>query len=124
VSTILVLDDIMDAAIMVQRLLERKGHQVHIFNDEDHALRFVDANPALDLVILDMKLRKMDGLEVVQEIKKKRPGLPVIILTGYPTPESEQRAYDLGVVAFCAKPVDKTILEEKVALALGHKEAR
>lgn len=116
-AQILVLDDVLDAAIMIRKILERKGHETHVFDDEDKALRFIDHHP-LDLAILDVKLRKMDGIDVLVEIKKRKPAIRIIVLTGFPTVETARRALTLGAAAFCAKPIDKDELEKKVAEAL------
>jgi len=117
-ASILVLDDVMDAAILVQRILEKKGHVVHVFSDEDQSLVFVREN-RVDLAIVDMKLRKMEGIEVMAEIKKLRPEIQVILMTGFPTRESAAKAMKLGAFAYCIKPVDKEDLEKTVARALA-----
>lgn len=116
-ARILVLDDVLDAGILIRRILEKKGHVVHVFHDEDEALRFTEKNP-VDLAILDMNLRKMDGLAVLREMQKLLPGLPAIMLTGLPDADLAKQAFALGAVAYCAKPIDKDRLEEQVAEAL------
>jgi len=116
-ARILVLDDVLDAGILIKRILERKGHVVEVFHDEDEALRFTEKNP-VDLAILDMNLRKMDGLGVLGEMRKALPRLPAIMLTGLPDVDLARQAFALGAVAYCAKPIDKDKLEERVAEAL------
>ena len=116
-ARILVLDDVLDAGVLIQRILQKKGHVVHVFHDEDEALRFTENNP-VDLAILDMNLRKMDGLAVLCEMQKSLPGLPAIMLTGLPNADLAKQAFALGAVAYCAKPIDKERLEERVAEAL------
>ena len=116
-ARILVLDDVQDAGILIQRILQKKGHVVHVFHDEDEALRFTEKNQ-VDLAILDMNMRKMDGLDVLGEMQKALPRLPAIMLTGLPDAEMAKQAFALGAVAYCAKPIDKDRLEERVALAL------
>ncbi len=116
-ARILVLDDVLDAGILIQRILQRKGHVVHVFHDEDEALRFTEKNP-VDLAILDMNLRKMDGLDVLAEMQKSLPHLSAIMLTGLPDVDMARQAFALGAVAYCAKPIDKDRLEERVAQAL------
>jgi DNA-binding NtrC family response regulator len=116
-ARILVLDDVLDAGILIQRILQRKGHVVHVFRDEDEALRFTEKNP-VDLAILDMNLRKMDGLDVLAEMQKSLPRLSAIMLTGLPDVDMARQAFALGAVAYCAKPIDKDKLEERVAQAL------
>lgn len=117
-ASILVLDDVMDAAVLVQRILEKKGHEVHVFSDEDQSLVFVREN-RVDLAIIDMKLRKMEGIEVMSEMKKLRPEIRVILMTGFPTRESAAEAMKLGAFAYSIKPVDKEELEKTVARALA-----
>lgn len=116
-AQILVLDDVLDAGILIRRILQRKGHVVHVFHDEDEALRFTERNQ-VDLAILDMNLRKMDGLAVLSEMQKLLPHLPAIMLTGLPDVDIARQAFALGAVAYCAKPIDKERLEERVAEAL------
>ncbi|MDA8164103.1 MAG: response regulator [Desulfobacteraceae bacterium] len=117
-ARIMVVDDVEDAALVVRRILEKKGHVVAAFTDEDEALRHAAAEE-IDLAVLDVKLRKLEGIDVLAELKKLRPAVKVILLTGYPTPEGERRARTLGVAAYCVKPIDKQELEEKVEEALG-----
>ena len=116
-ARILVLDDVLDAGVLIKRILQKKGHVVHVFNDEDEALRFTEKN-AVDLAILDMNLRKMDGLAVLCEMQKALPCLPAIMLTGLPDADMAKQAVARGAVAYCAKPIDKNKLEERVASAL------
>ena len=116
-AQILVVDDVLDAGILIQRILEKKGHEVHVFTDEDKALSYAEDNQ-LDLAILDLKLRKMEGTEVLIELKKLQPTIKAVFLTGYPTMDTARRARELGAAAYCIKPVDKKELETKVAEAL------
>ncbi len=114
---ILVLDDVADAGLMIKRLLERKGHQVAVFTEEEEALEHVRAHP-IDVAILDIRLKKMSGVEMLAEIKKISPGTQVIMLTGHPTLDTACQAQQLGAFDYCVKPIDKTDLEDKVAKAL------
>lgn len=117
-AVILVLDDVLDAAVMVGRILKRKNHQVEVFTDEAEALAFA-AGHRVDLAIIDIRLKKMLGTEVLEELKKMSPEIRVIMLTGYPTLDTARRAQELGAFDYCIKPIDKDELEEKVAEALA-----
>jgi DNA-binding NtrC family response regulator len=117
-ANILVLDDVFDAVILLKRILERKGHQVQTFTEEEEAITHARAHP-VDLAILDIKLKKMDGVEVLAELKKIDPAIRVIMLTGYPTIESARESLGLGASEYCVKPIDKDEIEEKVAKVLG-----
>ena len=117
-AKILVLDDIPDAVLLLQKVLRLRGHEVIGVTDEEKAIAHARSNP-LDLLILDIKLKKMSGIEVLEEIKKFNPSVKAIILTGYPTLETARRAKQLGAQEYCVKPVANDELEEVVARVLG-----
>lgn len=117
-ARILVLDDVLDAVVLVKRILERKGYDVFTFTEEEKALDYARSNH-VDLAILDIKLKKMTGVEVLEELKKIKPSIRAIMLTGYPTVETARESLKLGACEYCVKPIDKDELEEKVAEVLG-----
>lgn len=120
-AVIMVLDDVEDSAVLIGKILSKKGHQLHTFTEEEGAISFVRENHT-DLVILDIKLKKMSGLEVLSSLKETRPPLKAIMLTGYPTIETARQAISLGASEYCVKPIDKEELEEKVAKVLSQKQ--
>ncbi len=117
-ANILVLDDVEDAVELIKRILKRKKHQVFDFTEEEEAIEFVKKNP-VDLAILDIKLKKMSGVDVLRELKKINPNIKAIMLTGYPTVETAKESLKLGASEYCIKPIDKDELEEKVAKVLS-----
>ena len=117
-AKILALDDVLDAANLIKRILEKQGHEVVTFTDEEEALAYVRSN-AIDLAIIDIKLKKMSGVEVLEEMKKSAPATRAIMLTGYPTIETARESMKLGASEYCVKPIDKDELEEKVAQVLA-----
>jgi DNA-binding NtrC family response regulator len=119
-ATILVLDDVLDAVTLLRRILEKKGYQVFGFTEEEEAIDHVRENK-VDVAILDIKLKKISGVEVLAEVKKIDPQISVIMLTGYPTLESARESLKLGASEYCVKPIDKDEIEEKVEKVLGTK---
>ena len=117
-ATILALDDLLDAGNLLRRILELGGHAVEVFTDEEAALAYVRRHPP-DLAILDIKLKKMSGVEVLAKLKQICPGTRVIMLTGYPTRETASAARELGADAYCVKPIDQAELEATVAEVLA-----
>ncbi|NLX20009.1 MAG: response regulator [Desulfobulbus sp.] len=117
-AEILTLDDVLDATVLIGKILRKKGHVVHTFTDEDEAIAFVRQSP-VDLVILDIKLKKMSGIEVLAIMKETKPDIGAIMLTGYPTVETAREAISLGADEYCVKPIDRTELEEKVEKVLA-----
>lgn len=116
-ADILVLDDVIDAGVVIKRILERQGHRVTVFTEEEEALAHA-AKTRPDLAILDMKLKKLTGVEVLEELKTRSPQTRVIMLTGYPTLETARESARLGACEYCVKPIDKEELERKVEEAL------
>lgn len=117
-AEILALDDVFDATVLVGKILRKKGHTVHTFTEEDEAIAFAHKHP-VDLAILDIKLKKMSGIEVLALLKKENPSVRAIMLTGYPTVETAREAISLGADEYCVKPIDRAELEEKVAKVLA-----
>ena len=112
-AKILVLDDLSDVVILVERILTAKGHEVIGFTDEEKAIAYAHSTN-VDLLILDIKLKKLNGIEVLEEIKKIRPDIKAMMLTGYPSLETARQAKELGVQAYSVKPIEREELEETV----------
>jgi DNA-binding NtrC family response regulator len=121
-ARILVLDDVPDAVNMLKRILEGDGHTVFAFTDEGAALDFIARN-SVQLAILDIKLKKMSGIEVLEAVKRISPAIRVIMLTAYPTPETSRESIRLGAADYCVKPIDADELEAKVSQVLGSTSA-
>jgi DNA-binding response OmpR family regulator len=117
-AAILVLDDEPDAVVLIQRVLKRKGHEVFVFTEEEQAIAFVRSRP-VDLAILDIKLKKMSGIEVLEALKKINPAMHAMMLTGFPTLETAKRAVSLGADQYCVKPIEIDELVQKVTAILS-----
>jgi DNA-binding NtrC family response regulator len=120
-AAILVLDDVLDAVVLLRRIFEKRGHQVVGFTEEEEAIEHVKSHK-VDLAILDIKLKKMEGVEVLAEMKKADPHVRAIMLTGYPTLASARESLRLGASEYCIKPIDKDEIEEKADKVLAQKE--
>lgn len=116
-ADIVALDDVRDATILIGKILTKKGHTVHTFTEEDDVIAHAKNNK-VDLAILDIKLKKMSGVEVLAILKKIDPTMRAIILTGYPTIETAREAISLGADEYCVKPIDRDELEGKVEKVL------
>ena len=121
-AKILVLDDVEDAAVLIKRIMEKDGHEVSLFTDEEEALEHA-RSCKVDLAILDIKLKKMSGLKVLGALKTTDPSIRAIMLTGYPTLETAREALDLGAEAYCVKPIEKEELERQVEEILSGRVA-
>src|ERR1700704_6112526 len=95
-AKILVIDDEQGIRDLLDTLLRRKGYDVVLAESGRKGLElFRRERP--DVVVLDLKMPGMDGLAVLQQVRSLDPALPVIILTGAGTPETEQQVRAMGV---------------------------
>lgn len=119
-NVLLVEDD--PALRMVVREVLKEDFNVDEADNGDTGIEKGVHSPA-DLVILDYHLPKRDGLEVIAEIKKAHPSVPVIVLTGYLSPESEKQFNHLGASKIFPKPFNyRTLLDAAKALSSGGQE--
>jgi DNA-binding NtrC family response regulator len=100
---ILVVDD--DAIVIksCRRILEAEGFEVSTVPSADDALEAIK-NYEFDLLLIDVKMPKRDGMYLMREVKKIRPEVPTIIMSGYPTPETIADVLHLGANLFIPKP--------------------
>ena len=117
-NRILLLDDLPDAVNLGKRVLQKEGREVVGFTEEEDALAYARSHK-VDLAILDIKLKKMSGIQVLEALKNISPDMEAIILTAYPTPETARQARLFGVNEYCVKPIDNDTLEEIVAKLLA-----
>lgn len=117
---VLAVDDETDfIETLVKRFTYRQIPVTAASNGPD-ALSLLDREP-FDVVILDMRMPGMDGLAVLQEIKKRHPLVEVIILTGHASVEAGMQGMSLGAYDYVLKPVDFGELLEKANKAYERK---
>jgi two-component system response regulator VicR len=104
-ANILIVDDNKDLVDFLKLLLTRDGFNVRFAYSGKDCLEAVRDRP-VDLLILDVMMPKMDGLEVCAELKKIAPSLPVILLTAKDDLATRAAAMSFGVSEFIAKPVN------------------
>ena len=110
---VLLVDDEPAVGEFMQDLLEGWGLTVTVYNSSvDACGKFSDDPDRYDLVILDQTMPRMTGLEVAQHLLKLRPGLPVVLYTGYSEEVSEEEVSRLGIKALVNKPVDTGMLHD------------
>jgi DNA-binding response OmpR family regulator len=104
-ATILIVDDNRDFVDFLKIVLTRGGFHVRCAYGGKECLEAVRSQP-VDLLILDVMMPKMDGLEVCAELKKVAPSLPIILLTAKDDLATRAAAMHFGVSEFIAKPVN------------------
>ena len=101
--TILVIEDEHKITRFIQRGLEMEHYTVDVAYDGEEALQKIGVND-YDLIILDLMLPKKDGVEVCREIRKRKIGVPIIMLTARDTVEDRVRGLDEGADDYVVKP--------------------
>ncbi|MCX6134128.1 MAG: sigma-54 dependent transcriptional regulator [Ignavibacteriales bacterium] len=116
-KSILVVDDEKSVRDSLKMVLEFEAYEVLFAQNGQDALHQLAASP-VDLILLDVKMAGMDGLEVLQRVREKRVELPVIMISGHGTIETAVEATKLGAFDFLPKPLDRDKLLVTVRNAL------
>ncbi|MBI4417796.1 MAG: sigma-54-dependent Fis family transcriptional regulator [Ignavibacteriales bacterium] len=116
-NTILVVDDEKSVRESIKLILEYEGYSIHFAENGPQALAKVQGGDT-HLVLLDVKMAGMDGLEVLQKIREKNQELPVVMISGHGTIETAVEATKLGAFDFLPKPLDRDKLIITVRNAL------
>jgi DNA-binding NtrC family response regulator len=119
IHILLVDDEVAFANTLAQRL-QLRGLKVGIAYDGEQALSKLKEG-ALDVIVLDLRMPGMDGMEVLREIKRGHPDVQVIILTGHGTERDAELAKTLGGFDFLNKPVEIDTLVQKIKSAFKEK---
>ena len=110
--SILVVDDESDVAELYRQRFRREvrhgTYRVHFANSGEDALGKLarGVEPALIAILSDINMPGMDGLDLLGEIKRRYPELPVMMVTAYGDDERRRRAEKLGAIEFLTKPID------------------
>ncbi len=120
---VLLVDDDIPFTRNLVWLLSRRGYEVSAVNDGESALRIVEEKE-FDVVILDRKMPGIDGIATLRGLKKKKPHLEVVILTGAASVDSALDGIELGAYDYIAKPIQINDLEEKITQAYERKLLR
>ena len=117
---ILVVEDEPDLRKVLATLLKRGGYAVDLAETGDVARERLGGE-VYDLVITDLRLPGVNGIEVLRASKTADPGTPVIIITAFSTDEAAEEARRLGAFNYILKPFDTDKILADVAIALGWK---
>jgi CheY-like chemotaxis protein len=118
--SILIVDDEPDVAVLFRQHFRREMREgvyvLHFALSAAEALDRLasDIEPELVVILSDINMPGMDGLALLREIKKRRPELPVMMLTAYDDAERRRRAADSGAADFVTKPVDFDVLKTRL----------
>lgn len=110
-KTILVIDDEQNIRTLFEEEFEEEGYNVVSTDDGNEALTILDDTP-IDLITLDIKMPKMDGIEFLGKVREKNRDIPIIICTAYNNYRQEFSVWSAD--GYVLKSVDLTDMKEKV----------
>jgi two-component system response regulator HydG len=116
---ILVVDDEQSHRTMLKAILSREGYEITEADDGKSAVKAVEDN-AFDLILMDIRMTDLDGIEAMREIKKVCPSIPVIMMTAYASIKTAVEALKSGASDYLTKPLDIEELKILIQKGLEH----
>jgi DNA-binding NtrC family response regulator len=120
---LLLVDDEIPFTANLLKLLSRRGYKVSAVYDGESALRIVQEQD-FDVVILDQNMPGKGGITILKELKKKKPHVEVVILTGYGSVDMALNGFESGAYDYTIKPIQLSDLEDKIGQAFQRKMLR
>jgi len=117
---VLLVDDEKDFIEVLTKRLRRRKLDLYVAHSGEEALQVVHGHP-IDVVVLDMRMPGMDGLQTLREIKLHHPAIEVIMLTGHANVDAAVEGMELGAFDYLMKPVDFDELLYKIQDAFKKK---
>ena len=114
---VLIVDDEEELATTIAERLQIRGIQAQTATDGETALKMIEANPP-QVVVLDVMMPGMGGIEVLQRMNAQNLKIPVILLTGYGSTEQGMEGMKLGAFDYLMKPCDLNNLIGKIQEAV------
>ena len=119
-ETILYVDDEVALAKMAKKLIESLGYEVVTMTSSVDAIELFESNPdEFDLIITDMTMPKMTGDKLAEEMLRIKPGIPIILCSGFSSNIDKDRAMAMGIRAFIFKPILKRDIAEAIRMVLN-----
>lgn len=122
-TEILIIEDEEEMRIALTEVLIRNGYSVHTASNGIEGLELFNKEP-FNMVITDVKMPKISGLEVLKEIKKQSPQIPVIMITAYGTIDNAVEAMREGAFDYILKPFSAEILDDTVLRAIRNQPGK
>jgi len=112
---ILIVDDQKGVRRLLEELFKKEGWDVQIAGDGKEAIHMVEElMPELDLILMDVKMPNMNGLEATRIIMERNFNIPIIMMTAYGENEVVKQAVDAGAKKCISKPFDIMVLRDMV----------
>lgn len=122
-GTILVVDDDTGHRTMLKTLLGGWGYKIQEADDGSSAIQMTKQRP-YDLILMDIRMVKVSGLEALSEIKSFNPAIPIIIMTAYSSVDTAVEALKKGAYDYLTKPLDFDVLKISIERAMEHRKLK
>ncbi|MCX5970078.1 MAG: response regulator [Coprothermobacterota bacterium] len=109
-KSVLVVDDEKEICWLLQQILIQEGYQVSTAHSGKEGLAHIGQSGEVDIMILDLHLPDMNGLDLLEQIRAGGLQTPVVVITAFGDEESRERAAGLGVKGFLDKPFEISTL--------------
>ncbi len=124
-QTILVVDDEKKVVELLQETIKKigNGYQVRTAFNGKEAIEILEKEK-IDLVLLDIKMPVMSGVQVLTELHNRKMWMPIIILTAYNVKDMEEKFQEFGIVDYLSKPLDLIQLKKRIQEVMRNREQR
>lgn len=124
-KVVLVVEDDTSSLMLIKTILSKTGAKVLVAEDGETAIDLVQNDVNIDLILMDIRLKGLNGLEATKQIKQIKPNTPVIAQTACAIIGDMEKCLDAGCNAYITKPIERNLLLEtmdyyfKMSIAQG-----
>jgi DNA-binding response OmpR family regulator len=119
-KSVLIVDDEKLLVRTLSNALKEAGYKITVAGSAEQADKYVFGDPPFDLILLDNRLPKESGMDVVKRVRDRGVKSKVILMTAYETPDVKSEAKRLKVERYLKKPFDLTVLLEEIHSLIGN----
>ena len=120
-ATVLVVDDDRAFRTSCAALLRDEGYRVHTAADGSEAVAVLEDSGPVDLIVLDLKMPGIDGIDLTEVLRTRGEGAPILMVSGYGSVETAVSALHAGVDDFVSKPVEPDVMSARVSTLLARR---
>lgn len=120
---ILIVDKDEESKNMLRDLLQKEGYEIEIASTAEKGMSLI-RKKHFDLVLSDIPLGKMSGMELLSEVRKIYPSLPFIIISSHTSVENSLQAINLGVTSYLMKPIEKDMTLDVIKRSIRHHKSK
>ncbi len=118
-ARILVVDDETSIRTVLSVLVKSLGHEAAICSNGEQAIKVIQSDQSIDIVITDLRMNEVSGMDVIASVKKHRPQTPVIVISAYLSEAKQEEIRAIGAFGHIAKPFRMDAVRETIEAALS-----